>query len=357
MLTAIVGILLGNLLIATLFAPALRRLRDILDKFASIELPYHNLLGEGLTGEQFRQAEAAAGEKFSTLFREYNMSYQAFRKIAAVFVIAIIVLACAVAWQTPLHLAMRFLIMLLSTGTILIVGLFLKTTVAPSPGQLVSIDFLQNNFANLHLESFFNSSRLHVVFGRSLIASDPVMHFALFQKMVFLGYRFLFAVTNRECSRLYFVSYGQLDSSTDFRHYWTPTTKAFEIPLGDFSFSDALRDCNSLCFHLWLFIPTPKGWQKPGHDHPRFLSEEITTILGDQVGVRLSSGDCKWDSIDAKVDFDRKSFFGCSSYVISRIDVPRPESADVILRRYKEKVEHCKDTQSEDLPSGVTIGR
>lgn len=352
MLTAIVGILLGNLLIATFFAPALARLRDILDKFASIELPHNNPFEEELTAEQRHRAEKIAQAEFNKLFREYVISYQVFRKIAIVFVIAIILLACAVVWQTPLDLTLRLLVMGVSVATIVVVGLLLKRAVAPTPGQLVSIDFLQNNFANLHLESLVDCSHFHVNFGQGLMTVDPMMHFGFFQKLLFLGYRFFLAITNDDCSRVYFASYGQLDSSSNFRHCWTPAIRAFEIPLGDFSYSDALKETNVLNLHLWLFIPTAEGWLKPKANNPYFLSEEITSMMGNRVGIKLCSSDCHSSSLDTAVNFDRKSFFGFHSWSISRIDVAQKESPQAVLQTYKKQIEQAKNIISMDLPSG-----
>lgn len=291
MLTAIVGILLGNLLIANLFAPALQRLRDILSKFAAIELPHESLWpdDERPTREQRRRLEEKAVDDFNQLFREYEMSFKAFQKIGAVFVASIVVLACAVVWQLPLMATTRLLIAVSSIVGILLVGRFLQQAIAPRSSRLVSIDFMQNNFANLHLESFFNCARLHINFGRGLASHDSVMHFSIFQKLMFLGYKFFLVITDESVKNLYFWSCGYLDSSADFRQYWTPEIKAFEVPLGDFSLGDALLNTNTLRLHLWLFIPTPRGWLKPKADHPRFISEEMTSMLGNRVGVRLSS--------------------------------------------------------------------
>jgi hypothetical protein len=55
MLTAIVGILFGNLLVATLFAPASNNLHKILTKFADIKLPYRELFGAQQTAAERQQ--------------------------------------------------------------------------------------------------------------------------------------------------------------------------------------------------------------------------------------------------------------------------------------------------------------
>lgn len=357
MLTAIVGILLGNLLIANLFAPALQRLRDILSKFSSIELPHKTSWAdeERLTAEQRRRLEEKAVDEFNLLFREYEMSFKAFQRIGAVFIASIVVLASAVVWQLPLMMKTRLVIGVSSILGILLVGRFLQEAIAPRSSQLVSIDFMQNNFANLHLESFFNCARLHINFGRGLASHDPVMHFSIFQKLMFLGYKVLLAVTDDTVTNLYFWSYGYLDSSADFHQYWTPEIKAFEVPLGDFSLADALLNTDTLRVHLWLFIPTPRGWIKPKADHPRFISEDMTTMLGNQVGVRLSSGDGTWGLLDERVDFDRKVRFGRSTWSITRIDTSEANSPQKVLQRFRRDIERCRRVAGTDVPSGLTV--
>jgi len=67
MLTAIVGILLGNLLIATLFAPSLQKLREILGKFADIRLPHQSARPgtERMRAEQRHDAQESAASDFN----------------------------------------------------------------------------------------------------------------------------------------------------------------------------------------------------------------------------------------------------------------------------------------------------
>jgi hypothetical protein len=357
MLTAIVGILLGNLLIAILFAPALQRLRDILSKFASIELPHDSSWPDErtLNADQRHRLEEKAVDEFNRLFREYEISFKAFQKIGAVFVASIVILACAVVWQLSLTVIARLIVGVTSIAAIVLVGRFLQQAIAPRSSQLVSIDFMQNNFANLHLESFFNCAGLHVNFGRGLASHDPVMHFSIFQKLMFLGYKFFLAVTDDTSKKVYFYSYGSLDSSADFRQYWTPEIKAFEVPLGDFSLADALMNTSALRLHLWLFIPTPRGWVKPKVDHPRFISEEVTSALGGQVGVRLASGNSSWACVDECVDFDRTVRLGRSSWSIAKIDISQVDRPQAVLQHFKREIERCRDVVSRDMPSGFTI--
>lgn len=344
MLTAIVGILLGNLLIAILFAPALQRLRDILSKFASIELPHDPSWPDERiqSADERHRLEEKAVDEFNRLFREYEISFKAFQKVGAVFVASIVILACAVIWQLPLTIIARLVISVTSISGILFVGRFLQQAIAPRSSQLVSIDFMQNNFANLHLESFFDCARLHVNFGRGLGSHDPVMHFSIFQKLMFLGYKFFLAVTDDTSEKIYFYSYGFLGSSADFRQFWTPEIKAFEVPLGDFSLADALMNTSALRLHFWLFIPTPRGWVKPKVDHPRFVSEDITSTFGDAVGVRLASGNSSWVSVDERVDFDRMVRLGRSLWSITRIDSSQIGQPQGVLQHFKQEIERCR---------------
>ncbi len=113
MLTAIVGILLGNFLIATLFAPSLKRLRDVLDKFAQIQLPFESIwpLLEEQPGDDATRRRAAekATSEFNLYFREYCIAFDPFKRLGYVFVGAILVLVCAVVWQSAIALRIRLL--------------------------------------------------------------------------------------------------------------------------------------------------------------------------------------------------------------------------------------------------------
>lgn len=358
MLTAIVGILLGNLLIATLFAPAIQNLREILNRFANIQLPARNTLpgAKQMTSEERNNAEETATREFNHLFREYVISFNAFKKVGSIFVSAITVLACVVAWQLSPSIGTRLLWITLFAGAVFGAGLFLQRAIAPSPSQLISIDFLQNNFANLHLSSLFDCSDLHINFGRMLGSRDPLAHFSIFQNLMFLGYKFLMTVSDQACSRLYFVAYGQMGGSVNFQQVWTPEVQTFSIPIGDFSLAEAIRHSESLHLNMWLFIPTPKSWVADKSLHPRILRDEVTERLGNQTGIRLYSNNCGWNSLDDNVDFERRSLLGFSFWKISRLIVPAADSPQAILRMFKSKVERCRSIQSQDYPSGIEVG-
>jgi hypothetical protein len=100
-------------------------------------------------------------------FANYTMSFNAFRKVGVVFIIAIAILACSVAWQMSLTVETFIIRTLFFVGLIVFAGRFLQTAIAPTPVELISIDFLQNNFANLHLSSLFNCSSVHIDPGES----------------------------------------------------------------------------------------------------------------------------------------------------------------------------------------------
>lgn len=211
MLTAIVGIFLGNFLVGTLFAPALQELRKILRQFSSIKLPHRSARpgAEQMTYEERHHTEEEAAREFNRLFREYSISFKALKKLGGLFALALITLATIVAWQLPISLTARIRLIPCLIAIILVTGLYLQRAFAPTPRQLVSIDFLQNNFANLHLSSLFDCSRLSIDLGRELFES--VAHFRIRQNLMFLGYRFLMAVSDETCSQVFYVSYGQLD--------------------------------------------------------------------------------------------------------------------------------------------------
>lgn len=356
MLAAIVGILLGNLLIANLFAPTLQRLRDILPKFAEIELPHRSVWSdeEKLTPAEYRRAQETAAEKFNLLFREYAMTFAAFKKVGGVFAASVLLLACVVAWQFPVHILTRASAMVAFARVICIGGVFLQRAIASTPSQLVSIDFLENNFANLHLESLFDCAHLHANFGRGFGRNDPVMHFSLFQKVMFTGYKFLVVICDDEHARVFYVAYDPVGANVNFQQFWTPELTAFQIPLGDFSLADALLVTQSLRICLWLFVPTPRGWAKPDVQHPRFLIEDITDELGGRVGVRLTSSDCSWTSTDEHTSFDLRHFGVVPLWKILPIDIPSEHSPQALIEMFRQKILQSKGIESRDYPSGLS---
>lgn len=354
MLTAIVGILLGNFLIGTLFAPALLELRRVLTSFSEIELPFESILGERVPPDERRVAQKTATRQFNRSYREYMIAFNAFKKLGLVFVVAIVLLACVVVWEARLSVPTRVCVMALLCAAIVGAAFYLQRGIAPTPDQLASIDFLQNNFANLHLSALFDCAEVRVDFGREL--HEEVAHFRISQKLLFLGYRFLMVVSNESNSRLYFVAHGQVDGGAKVRHLWTPELQMFYIPVGDFSLSEAIRAEPLLCLHLWLFVPTPKGWGGERVLHPRVLNERITANLGGQTGLRLSLDPCSWDSLDVAVDFVHKRLAGLATWRITRLLVATPNSPQVVLRMFRSTVEDRRGkVTSCDYPHGMNV--
>lgn len=355
MLTAIVAILLGNLLIGTLFAPALQELRKILTRFSEIQLPHESFWPhEQMTPQQIHEARQEAARQFNRLFREFTISFAAFRRLAIVFAGAVLALGAVTVWQMPLSTKVKVFAIVVIVAAVTAIGLYLQRAVAPEPGQLVSIDFLQNNFASLHISSLFDCSDLRVSLGRSL--NEPIAHLSLTQDLLFFGYRFLLAVSNERRSRIFFVAYGQLDAGVVFQHMWTPDIQTFVIPLGDFSLSDAMLVDPLLSLHFWLFVPTPKSWVPEKKLHPRVLHDDITSELGGQVGIRMSQSKCSWDSVDGAIEFERKSVVGFDSWKITRLTVSNGNSSEAIVRMFRDKIESrtCK-IESYDYPNGIAI--
>ena len=354
MLTAIVGILLGNFLIGTLFAPTLQELRRVLRTFSEIALPFETILGERVPLEERREARKAAARQFSQSYREYTIAFNAFRRLGVVFVVAILVLACLVVWQVHLGVVTLVLAMIVLCAAVLATAFYLQRVMAPAPGQLASIDFLQNNFANLHMSALFDCAEPRIDFGREL--DDPVAHFRISQKLLFLGYRFLMAVSNESNSRLYFVAHGQLDSGAKVEQLWTPQLQRFHIPIGDFSLSEAFRTEPSLRLHLWLFVPTPRGWAGESALHPRLLSDRITETFGAQAGIRLALNACSWNSLDEAVDFVHRRLAGITTWRITRLSVAAPNSPQAILRMFKSAIEgSSRRVTSLDYPQGIAV--
>lgn len=311
-LTAVVGVLLGNFLIGTLFAPALSRLRGILDKFARIELPFRDVWDPDAIGNQdLVDRRDRAASSFNLYFREYLVSFQAFKRLGNIFLALIVLLFVVVAWQLPVFWAWRVVLMVVSVGVVPSVGLYAQSVVAPTPTQLISVNHLANSFPNLHLGPLFDAGETTVDFGYPLLGRDNDMHFALLGKTLVLGYAVLCAITDAQCTTLYFVAYGPVDDRTGFRHLWNPSHPGFRVRLGDLPGAVELAASNHLYLHLWMFVPTPTGWLPNGSDHPRYLSSEVSTpISGQRLGVRRRSDLCSWERVDEAVSFEHKPAWG-----------------------------------------------
>jgi hypothetical protein len=283
------------------------------------------------------------------------MSFDGFKKVGEVFVTMIVILACVVAWQISSNVYLRSFWMLFFVTSIVGIGAFLQRAIAPTPNQLVSIDFLQNNFANLHLESLIDSSRVYVDFGRQSL-KDTVMRFSLGQDLMFSGYRFLTAVSNPDCSQVYFVAHGQIDGAVKLQHMWAPGLQMFLTPLGDFSFSDAMLTSPLLHLNSWLFVPTPKSWIPPKVLNPLFVSQEITASMAGNNVIQITPSYFSSSSTDENIEFERKLEFGFQFWRITRLNIPSENSPQSILRMFKDKLERRRGgIESQDFPSGITV--
>ena len=131
MLTALAGILLGNLLIATLFGPALKELRQILMKFERIALPYRPLFDDKNASATDRQdAAEKAATKFNVLFRQYSMSFGAFKKVGLVFTAGIVGLGWLTISRLPVPNSFRILGAIGFAACIAAIGRFLQRAIA-----------------------------------------------------------------------------------------------------------------------------------------------------------------------------------------------------------------------------------
>jgi hypothetical protein len=94
---------------------------------------------------------------------------------------------------------------------------------------------------------------------------------------------------------------------------------------------------------------------KQKSDSPRFLGDEVTVQMGEQIGSPIVSRRFSWSSVDTNIDFDRKSLVGFTYWRISRVNVPSDDSPQAIVRMFKRKIEQCKSIKSEDYPDGIGI--
>ena len=358
MLPAIVGILLGNFLIGTLFAPTLTRLRNIIDKFAGIELPFKSsLVRLGLAQADDatrRQAEEKAMSEFSLYYREYVIAFAHFKELASVFLGALLVLISVSLWQIGGSVLLRVVVITVCNLALIILGLRVQRIVAPNPAQLVSIDSLANRFANLHQEPLFDTADIHINFGTGLLAKDEQMHFSLVAKAFFLGYRLLFAVTDEDCTKLFFVAYGGVNSKTTVNHVWNPDHSGFFVQLGDFPFMQFVKTKQSLMLHFWLFVPSPKGWATESPDNPRYVHGEIYTP---NWGWAFASGSAKWSDFDRGIEFECKSSMGIEDWKLLKIDAEQPNAPQGIVKMFRRDLEASTRVIAHVYPEGVTVNR
>src|SRR5579863_4214653 len=102
MLGGLVGAVIGNLLIGTLFAPSLRRLRDAFEKFGLVDFPFEYDRGdEWGRRERFRQAQDAASLKFNYCLRDYAIAFGRCKRIGLVFCASLILLEMVAIWGVP----------------------------------------------------------------------------------------------------------------------------------------------------------------------------------------------------------------------------------------------------------------
>lgn len=360
MLTAIVGILLGNFLIGILFAPAVARARSVLDRFSEIHLPFKSIWADLADAqdrsrqlEEYTLDRLKAVEDFNLCFRQYCIAFKSFQRVGTIFLVAVTVLVGMAVLQIPMGGWARATASLASIALVLFVALFLQRIIAPSPSRLTSIDFIANNFPNLHLNNLFEIADIRVDFGRELASRDDQLHFKLATKVSFTGYKLLLAVTDAQCSRLYYAAYGTVDTHSHFIHNWRPEFPRFVLPLGDFSYIEPMRQAGELNLHLWLFIPTPHGWITETPDCPHY---NVTGMnIPHTVGVRLESDICHWNSLDEGVTFKRSVSFGVARWKILEVDRSDRLSPRNVVEKYASKVLRTRKLDTELFPGGRSL--
>ena len=89
------------------------------------------------------------------------------------------------------------------------------------------------------------------------------------------GFKFLFALTDRDQRVVYFASYGTVNDRTKFTHFLDPGNQLFACYLGDCDYRQVPEPQPDLYIHLWLFIPVPQSWQPVNIQHPSILHDAL----------------------------------------------------------------------------------
>lgn len=309
--TTILSIFIGSFLVGAIFVPALQKLREGLIHFSNLSLPFEDpweiFNVESTMSDQEKEAKRkAAVEAYNRLYREYVIHYRAFIKIAKAFYFVLFALVNIAIFQLPIGYPLLGAVV---GGNILLIlfAIFLKPEMAPSPEQLVSIDYMANHFAKLHFESAIRLSEINAVW-MGLLSRDQILRFTLRMAIVVSGFRILFAVTDENEERLYFLSYGLIGGHTQFQHVLRPEESTFLISLGNLDYEKLAAPRPNLKMRLYLFIPTPIGWVYE-KDHPRVVRDIVREKMDGMGAFKLESTAVDWDIVDQSVSFRRKQHF------------------------------------------------
>lgn len=360
MTAALVGVLIGNFLIGTLFAPSLRKLRDIFDSFGRIEIAYGLRGGDpnrhqrDFVGDQERVVE-----QFNGSFRNYMIAYGSFKRLGLVFCSALILLGCSVVWQTHYGLERKLVMCVVLAALVLATASYLQSTIAPTPSQLVTVDSLANSFSNFHMGPLFDIAKVCVAYNPPVGRQDGSLRLSLAQLIPFTGYRLLLAVTDSKCSRLYFAVHGEVGVRTSFQHVWTSEFKGSSLQLGTLPLAKMPREATrQLRLFVWLFIPTARSWQKGDYEYPHFLDSEVTSDEHGMIGYRLCSDFCSWTNLDPNVHFSRDTFGPLARWTLIQINVEVENGPQRIVKMYKQEMSRIwpsRQLSVEVYPHGEVI--
>ena len=320
-----------------------------MDQFSTLNIPTLDspihLEGLPLPELSKRSAERdVAMGKYNRLFRDYVIKYSHFKSIAILFSVLVFALVLIGGLQITflgeflLSYRLRAVLIIGLWLILILVAKYLKPHVAPSPGEVVSIDYIGQHFASLHYESVLGLTAPTVYF-RDLGQRDQTFKFHLRMRVWVSGFKYLFAVTDPEQQRAYFVSYGLVGRGTDVLHLLDPNSELFAVPLGNLDYAQIPNPKPELLMHLWMLAPLPTSWKSLGSQNPSVLHDSVVVTSPDGgMGFAPDSTSLSFRNVDRSVSFTRNpTFWGGRQWKVSTT-----ANTDPILRTFAKKLAHSK---------------
>jgi hypothetical protein len=334
------------------FRPDPSKLRELLLEFSKLTLPYIDIREEiGLKPAKTpreRDAETdQAKVDYNTLFREYVIQYATFKRVAAVFLMALLLMISAAAWQLPFTYQ-KVLSALVGCSLAIGGAAYLKPTIAPDPGNLLSIDHIGKQFANLNYLSALRLSDLKVCWACQI---DGALPFRLQLDVWLSGFKYLFAVTDKQNERLFLLSYGSISGNTKYFHVLDPGASHFAVDLGNLNYSALPKPKPELKMILWLFVPLPITWIQIGDNFPRILLSDITDKLGDRTEFLLNQPSLNIDHLDKSVTFQRKQdWFSGITWTFET-----DQKANPVLKKFAKKLKTANRIKTKIYLHGLDL--
>ena len=275
MLSALITILIGNVILGSLVKPLLDQLRDTRDELKSITLPITNPLWVSFNPRKLAPGEVQndwdkARYELNEIYRKYSLAYRPFKKMGLIFLIALVLLANAAIGATSFGLEAKITLGVLTTAAILILSWLISDEVYPSPPQVWNLDYLASHYQNIHPDSFIKLMQI----GPLIIRPDGRSHLALSCAIHLSGYKYFVAMTNEDESKVHCISLGSVGKKTKVTHEVRPDFYHWYISLGEVDSNWPAGLELPVNVHLYIFLPVPAGWQNT-ISTPYFVTHEL----------------------------------------------------------------------------------